>query len=189
MHFCSNPIGNSHCPLRVQFRKIWWNWKVKIFLMLLAISVAHRKNDHFNNIDLLKFFSKLNSYRAMAFACWAYFRWGPAEKGGLQKIKNVEMINFSVGNAYCQLHEEHFHFHKFFFLNWTLKGQWMFPVGLTAEVHVIPLLYAIHTVNFQACSWDTLLKMLDFFLPLSHWHLREKKLCVKFAPILTRNKK
>ncbi len=102
MHFCSNSIGNSQFSLEKSGETEKWKF-------------AHRKNDHFNNIDLLKFFSKLNSYRAMAFTCWAYFRWGPAEKGGLQKIKNVEIINFLVGNAYCQLHEEHFQFHKFFF--------------------------------------------------------------------------
>jgi hypothetical protein len=37
-----------------------------------------------------------------------------AYKGGLQKITNVKMINFPVGNAYCQYHKEHFQFHKFF---------------------------------------------------------------------------
>ncbi len=29
-------------------------------------------------------------------------------------ITNVELINFSVGNAYCQYHKEHFQFHMFF---------------------------------------------------------------------------
>ena len=29
-------------------------------------------------------------------------------------ITNVEMINFPVGNAYCQYHKKHFQFHKFF---------------------------------------------------------------------------
>ncbi len=33
MHFCSNPIGNSHGPLRVQFRKK--RMELKMFLMLL----------------------------------------------------------------------------------------------------------------------------------------------------------
>jgi len=26
----------------------------------------------------------------------------------------VEMVNFSVSNAYCQYHKEHFQFHKFY---------------------------------------------------------------------------
>jgi hypothetical protein len=34
--------------------------------------------------------------------------------GGLQMITNVELINFPVGNAYCQYLEEHFQFHTFF---------------------------------------------------------------------------
>ncbi len=34
--------------------------------------------------------------------------------GGLQMISNVELINFSVGNAYCQYHKDHFQFHTFF---------------------------------------------------------------------------
>ena len=29
-------------------------------------------------------------------------------------ITNVELINFPVGNAYCQYLEEHFQFHTFF---------------------------------------------------------------------------
>jgi hypothetical protein len=29
-------------------------------------------------------------------------------------ITNVELINFSVGNTYCQYLEEHFQFHTFF---------------------------------------------------------------------------
>jgi hypothetical protein len=29
-------------------------------------------------------------------------------------ITHVELINFSVGNTYCQYLEEHFQFHKFF---------------------------------------------------------------------------
>ncbi len=29
-------------------------------------------------------------------------------------ITNFELINFSVGNAYCQYLEEHFQFHTFF---------------------------------------------------------------------------
>ncbi len=29
-------------------------------------------------------------------------------------ITNVELINFSVGNAYCLEHEEYFQFHTFF---------------------------------------------------------------------------
>jgi hypothetical protein len=33
--------------------------------------------------------------------------------GGLQMITYIEMINFSVGNAYCQYHKEHFQFHAF----------------------------------------------------------------------------
>jgi hypothetical protein len=37
-----------------------------------------------------------------------------AYKGGLQKITNVKMINFPVGNAYCQYHKEHFQFRRFF---------------------------------------------------------------------------
>ncbi len=37
-----------------------------------------------------------------------------AYKGGLQKITNVEMINFPVGNPCCQYHKEHFQFHQFF---------------------------------------------------------------------------
>jgi hypothetical protein len=49
---CSNPTGNSHGPLGVQFRKK--RMKLKMFLMLLAISVAHRKIDHFNISNLLK---------------------------------------------------------------------------------------------------------------------------------------
>ncbi len=72
--------------------------ELKMLIILLAISVAHRKNDHFNNIDLLKFFSIPNSYRAMACACWAYYR-GPAEKwggggGGRKKYKNVFILKF-----------------------------------------------------------------------------------------------
>jgi hypothetical protein len=34
--------------------------------------------------------------------------------GCLQMITNVELINFPVGNAYCQYLEEHFQFHTFF---------------------------------------------------------------------------
>ncbi len=29
-------------------------------------------------------------------------------------ITSVELINFPVGNAYCQYHKEHFQFHTFF---------------------------------------------------------------------------
>ena len=43
---CSNPTGNSHGPLGVQFRKK--RMKLKMFIMLLAINFAHRKIDQFN---------------------------------------------------------------------------------------------------------------------------------------------
>jgi hypothetical protein len=48
----SNPTNNSHGPLGVQFRKK--HMKLKMFLMILAISVAHRKIDQFNVSDHLK---------------------------------------------------------------------------------------------------------------------------------------
>jgi hypothetical protein len=38
---------------------------------------------------------------------------GGGEGGGLQMITNVELINFSVGNAYCQYHKERFQFRTF----------------------------------------------------------------------------
>ncbi len=34
--------------------------------------------------------------------------------GGLQMITIVELINFPVGNAYCQYLEDYFQFHTFF---------------------------------------------------------------------------
>ncbi len=49
---CSYSTGNSHGSLGVQFRKK--HMKLKMFLMLLAISVAHQKIDHFNISNLLK---------------------------------------------------------------------------------------------------------------------------------------
>ena len=42
--------------------------------------------------------------------------------GGLQIITNVELINFPVGNAYCQYLEEHFQFHTFFSKLNTLRA-------------------------------------------------------------------
>ena len=42
--------------------------------------------------------------------------------GGLQMITNVELINFPVGNAYCQYLEEHFQFHTFFSKLNTLRA-------------------------------------------------------------------
>jgi hypothetical protein len=48
----SNPTNNSHGSLGVQFRKK--RMKLKMFLMLLAISVGHRKIDHFNISDHLE---------------------------------------------------------------------------------------------------------------------------------------
>ncbi len=61
-------------------------------------------------------FSILNTQRAVAVVSWVTEdellpRGGG---GGLQMITNVELINFSVGNAYCQYLEEHFLFHTFF---------------------------------------------------------------------------
>ncbi len=50
------------------------------------------------------FFSKLNTLRVVAVVSWVTEdellprRGG----GGLQMITNVELINFPVGNAYCQ---------------------------------------------------------------------------------------
>jgi len=41
---------------------------------------------------------------------------------GLQMITNVELINFPVGNAYCQYLEEHFQFHTFFSKLNTLRA-------------------------------------------------------------------
>jgi hypothetical protein len=47
-----SPTGNSHGPLIGQCRiKLM---KLKMFLMILAISVDHRKIDHFNISNLLK---------------------------------------------------------------------------------------------------------------------------------------
>ena len=50
------------------------------------------------------FFSKLNTQRAVAVASWiTTYEVLPRRGGGggLQMITNVELINFSVDNAYC----------------------------------------------------------------------------------------
>jgi hypothetical protein len=78
MHFCSNPIGNSHGPLRVQFRKKTCGTENVLHV------IAHRKIDHFN-LTLLQIRSCQEG-----------------GEGGLQKINSVKMINYPVGNAYCQ---------------------------------------------------------------------------------------
>jgi hypothetical protein len=69
----------------------------------------------------------------------------------LQKINKIEVINFSVGNTYCQYYEENFHFSVSQYFS-KLNSQRAVAIAnwVTAEVHLIHLLhvYSICTVNF-----------------------------------------
>ncbi len=72
---------------------------------------------HKEHYQFHTFSSKLNTQRAVALVSWVTEdQLLPRRRGwGLLMISNVELTNFSVGNAYCQYHKEHFQFHTFFF--------------------------------------------------------------------------
>ncbi len=68
-------------------------------------------------------------------------------------ITDVELINFSVGNAYCQYLEEHFQFHMFFFKLNTLKA--MTVVSWVTEDELLPrrgglqMITNVELINFS----------------------------------------
>jgi hypothetical protein len=71
--------------------------KLKMFLMLLAISVAHRKIDHFNISDPLKapligMSSSAVTQLATATALWVF---------SLEKTHETENVPHVIGNKRC----------------------------------------------------------------------------------------